>query len=105
MVVHDVSDGSLALLLPTSFRRGRFQRWRSTYPQPCPTTGDPDEVADLSDAFADNVDQVLEQLIIAASWLREAIQRAGVGPEAHSLLLHKLTLPLLGLRELRRYDN
>lgn len=47
--------------------------------------------------LTDDVDQVLEQLIVAGAWLGEGGQSAGIGHEAHPLLLHQLTLPLLGL--------
>lgn len=104
-MVHVMSDGSLSLLLATSFNGWRFRWRRSADPQARPATGSPDEVRDLPASLADDVDQVFEQLIVAAPRLGETVQRAGVGPEAHSLLLHKLTLPLLGLRELCRYDN
>ncbi len=58
------------------------------------------ESADMGHLFgplADDVNQVLEQLIVAGAWLGDGGQGAGVGHETHPLLLHKLTLPLLGL--------
>lgn len=76
----------------------RFQgRGRRSNVEASATSHDPADVCHLLGPLADDVDQVLEQLIVAGSRLREGGQGAGIGHEAHSLLLHKLTLPLLGL--------
>ncbi|TNN47692.1 hypothetical protein EYF80_042102 [Liparis tanakae] len=59
----------------------------------------------LPGALVDHVHQVLEQLVVAGARLGQRGQGAGVGHEADPLLLHQLTLPLLGLRELRGDDH
>lgn len=58
---------------------------------------EPADMGHLFGPLADDVSQVLEQLIVAGAWLREGGQSAGVGHKAHPLLLHQLALPLLGL--------
>lgn len=62
-------------------------------------------MGDLFGPLADDVSQVLEQLVVAGARLGEGGQSAGVGHEAHPLFLHQLALPLLGLRELGGDDH
>lgn len=54
--------------------------------------------------FAHDVADVLEDFLIAVTWLHVAGHSAG-GQIPCSLLLHELVLPLLGLRELCGYDH
>lgn len=60
----------------------------------CPSLHLPEDVAD-----------VLEQLLIAATWLWEAGNCAVVGEIPSPLLLHQLILPLLCFRKLCCYHN
>ena len=60
----------------------------------CPPFHLPEDVAD-----------VLEQLLVAATWLREAGNCAVVGEITGPLLLHQLVLPLLCFRKLCCYHN
>lgn len=70
-----------------------------------PHTHYPVDLHKLLAAFPGNVNQVFEEFIIAAAWLRKASEGAGVGQVAYALLLHQLALTLLRLRELRCYHH
>lgn len=65
--------------------------------EPSTTGQEPADMGHLLGTLADDVNQVLEELVIAGAWLGYGCQSAGVGHEAHSLFLHQLALPLLGL--------
>lgn len=71
--------------------------WRGGDVKSCTASQKPADMSHLLGPLSDNVDQVLEQLIIARSRLRQGGQSTGVGHEAHALLLHQLALSLLGL--------
>lgn len=65
--------------------------------EPGAASQEPADVGHLFGSLADDVNQILEELIVAGARLGEGGQSAGVGHEAHPLLLHQLALPLLGL--------
>lgn len=65
----------------------------------------PVDLHELLAAFAGNVNQVLEEFVVAAARLRKAGEGAGVGQVAYPLLLHQLALALLRLGELRCYHH
>lgn len=103
MIVHDVVNRHRALpgrlppspLALTALRLCGW--WRCGDVHPCPSSQEPADMSHLLGPLSDDVDQILEQLVIAGARLGEGGQSAGIGHEAHPLLLHQLAFPLLGL--------
>lgn len=101
MMLHHVMNRHRSLpggLPPPSLATmGLCGRGRGRDIEPGTAGQEPADMGHLFGPLADDVNQVLEQLVVAGARLGEGGQGAGVGHEAHPLLLHQLTLPLLGL--------
>lgn len=109
MMVHHVMHrhGSLPGRFPppSLTALGFHGRGRGSDVETSTTSQEPADMGDLFGPLADDVSQVLKQLVVAGAWFGEGGQSAGIGHEAHPLFLHQLALSLLGLRELGGDDD